>query len=52
MWNWPYHPKFVTESLAVVVLIWFCACEGFHNTDTFRLSVWALIHARVSVEAI
>ena len=30
------------ESLAVVVLLWFCACEGVHNTDTFRLSVWAL----------
>ena len=30
------------ESLAVVVLLWFCACEGVHNTDTFRLSAWAL----------
>ena len=27
------------ESLAVVVLLWFCACEGVHNTDTFRLYV-------------
>ena len=32
----------IGESLAVVVLLWFCACEGVHNTDTFRLSVWAL----------
>ena len=30
------------ESLAVVVLLWFCACEGVHNTDNFRLSVGAL----------
>ena len=23
-------------------LLWFCACEGVHNPDTFRLFVWAL----------
>ena len=30
--------RWITSSYG---LLWFCACEGVHNPDTFRLSVWA-----------